>query len=179
MKKKFIKMAFEEESIMSGDELTEKLDGIIEEQKNMQLYKLKNTPVFLWEKKAESEYSLKFYHSYKTDMCDTALTVMVEKGLERSTLKGFFHKPKGIWAVFFGVIGSLFIDFLILSYCLLFVADFNLMNGLMISALATMVRIYVCVSLLELDRDRMKKIKEYVLPLIREKAKKENENEGN
>ena len=176
MKKKFIKMAFEGESLMSGDELTEKLDGIIEEQKNMQLYKLKNAPVFLWEKKGEGEYYLKYYHSYKTDMCDTALAVAVEKGLERCSLKGFFCKPKGIWAVFFGVIASLFIDFLILSFCLLFVADFSLINGLMISAMATIVRAYVCISLLELDKDRMKKIKEYVLPLIRNKEK---ENERN
>lgn len=179
MKKKFIKMAFEEESLMSGDELTEKLDNIIEEQKNMQLYKLKNAPVFLWEKKGEKEYYLKYYHSYKTDMCDTALNVTVEKGLERCCLKGFFCKPKGIWAVFFGIIASLFIDFLVLSFCFLFVADFSLTNGLMISAVATIVRAYICIALLELDKDRMKKIKEYVLPLIREKAEKEKENEGN
>lgn len=179
MKKKFIKMAFEEESVMSEGKLTEKLDNIIEEQKKLQLYKLKNAPVFLWEKKGEGEYYLKYYHSYKTDMCDTALSVAVEKGLERCTLKGFFCKPKGIWAVFFGIIASLFIDFLVLSFCLLFVAGFNLTDGLMISAVAVIVRAYICIALLELDKERMKKIKEYILPLIREKAEKEKKNEGN
>ena len=178
MKKKFIKMAFEEESVMSGEELTAKLDGIIEEQKALQLYKLKNAPLFLWEKKGSGEYHLKYYHSYKTDMCDTAFTGIVEKGLERSSLKGFFHKPKGIWATFWGIIATLFIDFLVITYCLLFVADFSLMNGLMISAVATVVRGYICFSLLEIDRDRVKKIKEYILPLLRNREKEKSEREA-
>lgn len=168
LKKKFIKMPVEEESTYSYDELKEKLDGIIESQADMQLYKQKGKPIFLWSKrKNEDEYELKYYHSYKTDMCDNMLVIGIKRGLERSNVTGFVCKPRGIWATFWGIVASPIIDFLILSYCFLFVAGFNLMDGLAVSAAALIVRAYLCFSLLEINRDRANKLKEELLNVIR------------
>ena len=167
LRKKFIKMRVEEESVLPHDKLIQKLDEIIDMQYRRNLLKFKGSPVFLWSKLDEDCYRLKYYHSYKEDMCDTVLTVDIEKGLERSSVHGFIHKPKSIWAVFWGVIASVFIDFLILSYCLLFVGGFDLVNGLIISGCACLVRAYICVALLEINRDRVKELKAELFRVIR------------
>lgn len=184
-KKKFVRTPIEEESPLSYEELTGKLDRIIEKQGELKLHKLEGAPLFLWKKEGESEYSLKYYHSYKKDMCDTMLAIRVEKGLERSGVYGYICKPAGIWGVFWGIIATLFIDFLVLSYCLLFVAGFDLTNGLMISAAAIIVRAYICFSLLEISKDRMSRIKGELLRILHEKEEtdeqdkqKEQESEG-
>lgn len=184
-KKKFVRTPIEEESALSYEELTGKLDKIIEKQGELKLHKLEGAPLFLWKKEGESEYSLKYYHSYKKDMCDTMLAIRAEKGLERSGVYGYICKPAGIWGVFWGIIATLFIDFLVLSYCLLFVAGFDLTNGLMVSAAAIIVRAYICFSLLEISKDRMARIKGELLRILHEKEdkdeqdkQKEQESEG-
>lgn len=174
-KKKFVRTPIEEESPLSYEELTGKLDKIIEKQGELKLHKLEGAPLFLWKKEGESEYSLKYYHSYKKDMCDTMLAIRVEKGLERSGVYGYICKPAGIWGVFWGIIATLFIDFLVLSYCLLFVAGFDLTNGLMISAAAIIVRAYICFSLLEITKDRTAKIKGELLRILQEKEEQEQQ----
>lgn len=166
LRKKFIKTPIEEDSLLTNEALTARLDGIVERQKTMKLYKLKGSPLFLWSKNREDEYSLRYYHSYKTDMCDTMMTIHVTKGMEHCRTEGFIHKPAGIWGTFWGVVASLFIDFIVLSYCLLFVAGFNLYNGLAVSAAAIVVRIFICLSLLEINRDRMKLLKTELLRVI-------------
>jgi len=92
-------------------------------------------------------------------MCDTCVRFYIEKGLERSRVKGFFCKPKSSWAVFWGIIGSLFIDFLIISYCLLFTANFDLGNAMMISFAAMVVRGYICLSILRFNSRRLEEVK--------------------
>ena len=174
-KKKFVRTPIEEESLLSYEELTGKLNKIIEKQKELKLHKLEGAPLFLWKKEGESEYSMKYYHSYKKDMCDTMLAIRVEKGLERSGVYGYICKPAGIWGVFWGIIATLLLDFLILSYCLLFVAGFDLTNGLMVSAAAIIVRAYICFSLLEITKDRMAKIKGELLRILREKEDEQKE----
>jgi len=159
--KKFIRIPYEEESRFSYDELNSRLENIIAEQKELALYKLEGSPLYLLEKdeKEPDQYTLKYHHSYKKDMCDTTIRFYIEKGLERSRVKGFFCKPAGIWAVFWGVIGSVFIDFLIITYCLLFTANFDLGNALMISFAAMVVRGYVCLSVLQFNRRRLEEVK--------------------
>ena len=167
-KKKYIKMRIEEEAAMSRDALAAKLDGIIDTQYRKNLKKLKGSPMYLWSRAGEDCYKLKYYHSYREDMCDTMMTLEVEKGMERCSLHGFIHKPPAIWAVFIGIIASVFIDFLIITYSLLFVSGFDLMNGLMISACVCIVRAVVCVWLLELDRSRIKALREELYRVIRD-----------
>lgn len=174
-KKKFVRTPVEEESLLSYEELTGKLNKIIEKQKELKLHKLEGAPLFLWKKEGESEYSMKYYHSYKKDMCDTMLAIRVEKGLERSGVYGYICKPAGIWGVFWGIIATLLLDFLILSYCLLFVAGFDLTNGLMVSAAAIIVRAYICFSLLEISKDRRSKIKGELLRILHEKEEKDEQ----
>ena len=176
-KKKFVRTPIEEESLLSYEELTGKLNKIIEKQKELKLHKLEGAPLFLWKKEGESEYSMKYYHSYKKDMCDTMLAIRVEKGLERSGVYGYICKPAGIWGVFWGIIATLLLDFLILSYCLLFVAGFDLTNGLMVSAAAIIVRAYICFSLLEITKDRTAKIKGELLRILHEKEEKDEQEE--
>ncbi len=168
LKRKFIKMRVEEESTLSREELAAKLDGIIETQYRRNLNKLKGSPLCLWQHAGEDCYKLKYYHSYREDMCDTMMTIDVEKGMERCSVHGMIHKPAGIWACFWGVIGSVFIDFMVLSWLLLFTADFDLGGGLMVSGAVCLVRVYICFALLELDRSKVKLLREELYRVIRE-----------
>ena len=169
LKRKFIKMRVEEESTLSRDELTAKLDGIIDTQYRRNLNKLKGSPLCLWQRAGEDCYRLKYYHSYREDMCDTMMTIDIEKGMERCSVHGFIHKPGGIWACFWGVIASVFIDFLIISWLVLFGQNFSLSGGLMVSGAVCLVRVYICAALLELNRERVKTLRAELYRVIRDK----------
>ncbi len=173
LKKKFIKMRVEEESVLSAEELEQKLETIIDTQYRKNLNKLRGASVCLWSHAGEDQYKLKYYHSYRDDMCDTMMTIGIEKGMERSSVHGFIHKPAGIWACFWGVIASLLIDFIVISYCILFVANFDLINGLMFSAAVSVVRAFVCVSLIEIKRDKVKILRTELLSVLRDKPPQE------
>lgn len=168
-KRKFIKMRVEEESTLSRDELTAKLDTLIDAQFRRNLNKLKGSPLLLWQHAGEDCYKLKYYHSYREDMCDTMMTVDIEKGMERCSVHGFIHKPPAIWACFWGVIASVFIDFLILSWLVLFGENFDLSHGLMISGAVCLVRVYICTALIELDREKVRILREELYRVIRDK----------
>ncbi|MCR4779690.1 MAG: hypothetical protein K5876_01200 [Ruminiclostridium sp.] len=165
-RKKFIKMRVEEEAVMSRDALVSRLDALIDTQYRRNLNKLKGSPLCLWSRAGDDRYRLRYYHSYREDMCDTMMTLDIEKGMERCSLHGFIHKPPAIWAVFIGVIASLFIDFLIISYSLLFVQGFDLWNGLAVSACVSVVRVFICLYLLELDRSKVKILREELYRVI-------------
>jgi hypothetical protein len=171
IKRKFIKMRVEEESVMSREALDKKLDGIIDAQYRKNLRKLKGSPLCLWQHAGEGRYKLRYYHSYREDMCDTMMTVDVEKGMERCSVHGFVHKPPAIWACFWGVIASVFIDFLVISWLLLFSENFDLINGLMVSGAVCLVRIYICVALLELNREKVRILREELYRVIRDKPR--------
>lgn len=190
-KKKFIKMRVEEESALSRDELVQKLDGIIDAQYRRNLNKLRGSELFLWSKAAEDCYRLKFYHSYREDMCDTMMTIDIEKGMERCSIHGFIHKPAAIWACFWGVIASVLIDFIVISWLLLFSENFSLEGGLMISGAICLVRVYICMALLELNREKVRLIRGELYSVIRQRpgdnsaaedtdggAEEDDENEG-
>lgn len=182
--KKFIRIPYEENSNFSEKELKERFDDIIREQGELALYKLKGSPVFLLEKeKDEGQYCLKYYHSYKTDMCDTCLRFYIEKGLKKCSVKGFACKPIGSWAVFWGVIATLFIDFLIITYCFLFTANFDLTNALMISFCAIIVRAYICLSVLRFNSRRLEEIELKMMEILgvqpEENTERNEENERN
>lgn len=168
-KKKFVKMPVEEECEMSRDELVSKLDGIIDTQYRRNLSKLRGSELCLWSKAAEDCYRLKFYHSYREDMCDTMMTIDIEKGMERCSIHGFIHKPAAIWACFWGVIASVLIDFLVISWLLLFGENFHLDGALMVSGAVCLVRVYICMALLELNRDKVRLIREELYSVIRDR----------
>jgi hypothetical protein len=170
LKRKFIKMRVEEESVMSRDELNRKLDGIIEAQYRKNLKKLKGSPLCLWQHAGDNCYKLRYYHSYREDMCDTMMTIDVEKGMERCSIHGFVHKPPAIWACFWGVIASVVIDFLIISWCLLFAENFDLINALMISGAVCLVRAYICVALIELNREKVRILREELYRVIHDRS---------
>ena len=169
LKRKFIKMRVEEECSMSRDELNASLDALIESQYRKNLSKLKGSPLCLWQHAGEDCYKLRYYHSYREDMCDTMMTIDVEKGMERCSVHGFIHKPPAIWACFWGVIASVFIDFLIISWLVLFGENFSLSGALMVSGAVCLVRIYICMALIELNRERVRKLREELYRVIRDK----------
>ncbi len=169
LKKKFIKMPVEEESSMSLDALNKKLDGIIDMQFRRNLKKLKGSPLCLWQHAGNDRYKLRYYHSYGEDMCDTMMTVDCEKGMEHCTVYGMIHKPPAIWACFWGVIASVLIDFLVISWCILFAENFDLVNALMISGGICIVRVFVCLSLIEISREKAKILRNELLSVIRDK----------
>ncbi|MBP3856494.1 MAG: hypothetical protein IK990_12880 [Ruminiclostridium sp.] len=169
LKRKFIKMRVEEECSMSRDELNASLDALIESQYRKNLNKLKGSPLCLWQHAGEDCYKLRYYHSYREDMCDTMMTIDVEKGMERCSVHGFIHKPPAIWACFWGVIASVFIDFLIISWLVLFGENFSLSGALMVSGAVCLVRIYICMALIELNRERVRKLREELYRVIRDK----------
>ncbi len=179
--KKFIRIPYEEESTLTSAQLTEKLNAVMEEQKKLTLYKLKGTPLFLLEKeKEEDTYALDYHHAYKKDMCDTCLRFYIEKGLEKCRVKGFICKPVGLWALFWSVIATVLIDFLVITYCILFTADFNLLQALMISLCAMGVRAYICMSLVQFNRQRLDDIKNKMCEILEiEKEEEETEDERN
>ena len=160
-------MRVEEECAMSRDELVEKLDGIIDTQYRRNLSKLRGNELCLWSKASEDSYRLRFYHSYREDMCDTMMTIDIEKGMERCSIHGFIHKPAAIWACFWGVIASVLIDFIVLSWMLLFSENFSLEGGLMVSGAICLVRVYICMALLELNREKVRLIREELYSVIR------------
>lgn len=182
--KKFMRIPYEQDSTYSYEQLESNLNELIKEQGELALYKLKGSPLFLIEKeKEEGQYCLKYHHSYKKDMCDTCVRFYIEKGLEKCTAKGFICKPAGSWAVFWGVIATLFIDFLIITYCLLFTAGFDMSKALMISGVATIVRAYICMSVMQFNRRRLEEIKLKMMEILgvepEEETERNEENERN
>lgn len=169
LKRKFIKMRVEEESTLSRDELYAKLDGIIESQYRRNLNKLKGSPLCLWQRAGDDCCKLKYYHSWREDMCDLMMTLYVEKGMERCSVHGFIHKPAGIWACFWGVIASVLIDFMIITWMILFAESFDLGGALMISGAVCLVRVYICAALMELDREKVRILREELYRVIRDK----------
>ena len=182
--KNFMRIPYEQDSSLSDKELTARIVGILKEQSELALYKLKGSPLYLLEKeKEEGQYCLKYHHSYKKDMCDTCVRFYIEKGLEKCTAKGFICKPAGSWAVFWGVIATLFIDFLIITYCILFTADFDIGKALLISLLADAVRAYICMSIMQFNRRRLEEIKLKMSEILgaptEENTERNEENERN
>ena len=172
-KRKFIKMRVEEESVLSRDALTDKLDKLIETQYRRNLNKLKGAALCLWQRAGNDCYRLRYYHSYRDDMCDTMMTIDVEKGMERCSIHGFIHKPKSIWVIFWAVIASVLIDFMVISWLVLFGENFSverdMLNALMISGAVCLVRAYICTALLELDRAKVRALREELLRVIHDK----------
>lgn len=102
--KRILKIPVEFETALTEEELKSRIEEKIKEQQEENLCTQKGRELFLWEKR-DGTFSLKYCHSFKSDMCDTAFYGKTEKGLKGCRLEGFIKKPPCIWAVFWTIIG--------------------------------------------------------------------------
>lgn len=101
--KKIAKVPVTFESRLSAEEFDQKVkDAIAERESELEENPAdeKGRELFIWEHPNDNEYELKFYHSFKSDMCDTAFKGILHKGLTGCQLDGQIKKPAGIWAIF-------------------------------------------------------------------------------
>ena len=95
--KKIAKIPVTFESRLSSEEFAQKVKDVVAEQDENVTYAEKGRQIFYWESLGDDKYSLKFYHSYKSDMCDTAFYGQVNKGLSGCQLDGHIKKPGGVF----------------------------------------------------------------------------------
>lgn len=158
--KKIARIPAEFQCPLSENELKEKIMKAIEEQQLEENHPEKGRQYFFWEESKE-EYRLRFYHSYRNDMCDTAFHGIISKGLEGCCLEGFFKKPGGVWGVFWTIIGAAFAIALAFFLSLFLSQEPEL--GMIPIFLAVLVPVaFIEVNLLMFDKKRIKAINEYL-----------------
>lgn len=159
--KKIVKVPVAYDSELSKEELEKKLKNTIEEQALPENLPEKSRQYFYWHRN-EDIYELKFYHSFRSDMCDTAFTGRIEKGLSGSRLEGEIKKPAGVWAVFWSIIGAVLLITAVFLISVLLSAEPEL--GLIpIFMFVVFVPVaFVEVSLLMFDEKRLRTINEYL-----------------
>lgn len=161
--KRFLKIPVEFETSFTEEELKGQIDDLIKEQQGSDLYSQKGREMFLWEKN-ENSVSLKFYHSFKSDMCDTAFYGEIKKGLRGSRLEGFIKKPPCIWGVFWVIIGVLLLIMAAFFVASLF-ADDPQPVLIPIFGLITVGVAFVEVNLLMFDKKRLQTLNDYLREL--------------
>lgn len=161
--KRFLKIPVEFESSFTEEELKSKIEDIIKEQQDVSLYSQKGRELFIWEKN-ENAVSLKYYHSFKSDMCDTAFYGEIKKGLRGSRLEGFIRKPPSIWGVFWVIIGVLLLIMAAFFVASLF-ADDPQPVLIPIFGLVSVGVAFVEVNLLMFDKNRLGTINDYLREL--------------
>lgn len=158
--KRFLKIPVEFETALTEEQLLEKVSEKIKEQQEENLYSQKGRELYLWERDNDS-LSLKYYHSFKNDMCDTAFKGKTEKGLRGCRLEGFIKKPSGIWAVFWVIIGITLTIIGAFFTASLFADDPQLflipVFGLVVLGVA-----FVEINLLMFDKKRLRAINDYL-----------------
>ena len=162
--KKIAKIPVTFESKLSAEEFAQKVkDTIAERESELEENSSdeKGQEIFIWEELSPDEYGLKLYHSYKSDMCDTAFKGTVQKGLTGCQLDGQIKKPAGIWAIFWVIIGAALLLALVFSIALLFSEAAEI--GLIPVFLLVFVPVaFIEVNLLMFDKKRLKKINDYL-----------------
>lgn len=161
--KRFLKIPVEFESSFTEEELKSKIEDIIKEQQDVSLYSQKGRELFIWEKN-ENAVSLKYYHSFKSDMCDTAFYGEIKKGLRGSRLEGFIRKPPCIWGVFWVIIGVLLLIMAAFFVASLF-ADDPQPVLIPIFGLVSVGVAFVEVNLLMFDKNRLRAVNDYLREL--------------
>lgn len=158
--KKIARIAAEFESPLSENDLKKKIAKTIEDQNLDENRPEKSRQYFFWEDN-KGEYRLRFYHSYKNDMCDTAFHGIISKGLNGCRLEGFFKKPAGVWGVFWTIIGVA--STIALAFFLSVFLSEEPELGMIPIFLAVLVPVaFIEVNLLMFDRKRIKTINDYL-----------------
>lgn len=163
--KKIARIPVSFESPLSAEEFDQKVKDTIAERESEaeeDASDVKGRELFIWEKTGSDEYALKLYHSYKSDMCDTAFKGGLQKGLTGCQLDGQIKKPGGIWAIFWVIIGAALLIAGAFSIALLFSETPE--TGLIPVFLLVFVPVaFVEVNLLMFDKKRLKKINNYLM----------------
>lgn len=158
--KKIARIAADFESPLSEGELKEKIAKAIEEQESEDNRPEKGRQYFFWEDN-NGEYRLRFYHSFKNDMCDTAFHGIISRGLTGCRLEGFFKKPAGVWGVFWAIIGVACA--IALAFFLSVFLSEKPELGMIPIFLAVLVPVaFIEVNLLMFDKKRIKSINGYL-----------------
>lgn len=159
--KKIVKVPVAYETELSKEELEEKLKGRIEEQALPENLPEKSRQYFYW-RSNEDFYELKFYHSFRSDMCDTAFVGKIEKGLSGSRLDGEIKKPAGVWAVFWSIIGAALLISVVFFLSLLLSEEPELGMIPIFMLVVFVPAAFVEVNLLMFDTKRLKTINKYL-----------------
>lgn len=155
---------------MSEEALKKKIDAAITEQALPENLPEKSRQYFYWQKRGE-KVELKFYHSFRSDMCDTSFVGKIEKGLSNCRLEGKIVKPAGVWAVFWIIIGVAIIISAAFFISMMLSAEPEL-GMIPIFLLVVFVPVtFVEINLLMFDKKRLKTINSY----LREFTEAENE----
>ena len=157
--KRAIKVPVTFESRLSTKELEQKID----EEENSDVWResnLKGRQIYLWRR--EGDYvEVKYFHSYRSDMCDTMFQGTLNKGLQGSQLDGFIKKPATVWAIFWAII----VISLIITAALLFAVGFSEepeLGLLLIFPLILLVVAFIEANLLRFERKRLANINKYL-----------------
>ena len=157
--KRAIRIPVTFESGLSTEELTRKID----EEVSSDIWResnLKGRQIYLWRREGDS-VELKYYHSYRSDMCDTMFQGVLNKGLQGSQLDGAIKKPATVWAIFWVIIGIA----LIVTAALLFAVGFSEeheLGLLLIFPLILLVVAFIEANMLRFDKNRLSNINKYL-----------------
>lgn len=156
--KRSVKVPVTYDSEMTVEELIAKMDeanGEIDLTSN-----LKGREIYLWRHEGENT-ELRFYHSYRSDMCDTMFSGTLRKGLKGSQLDGFIKKPAGIWGVFWTIIGLALLLTLGLAVTIL-LSDTIDAQFVLLAPVILIVAAFIGASLLRFDKGRLADINSYL-----------------
>lgn len=159
--KKIVKVPVAYDTELSKEELEEKLKNTIEEQALPENLPEKSRQYFYW-RSQEDVYELKFYHSFRSDMCDTAFVGQIEKGLSGSRLEGEIKKPAGVWAVFWSIIGVALLISIVFFLSVLLSAEPEVGMIPLFMLVVFVPAAFVEVSLLMFDSKRLRIINKYL-----------------
>ena len=157
--KRAIKIPVTIESGLSTEELTQKIDREV----SSDIWResdLKGRQIYLWQRQGEN-VELKYYHSYRSDMCDTMFQGTLNKGLQGSQLDGFIKKPATVWAIFWVIIGIA----LAVTAALLFAVGFSEepeLGLLLVFPLILLVVAFIEANLLRFEKNRLANINKYL-----------------
>lgn len=159
--KKIARVPVAYDTKLSKDELEARLNEKISEQALPENLPERSRQYFYWSRR-ENTYELKFYHSFRSDMCDTAFVGQIEKGLSGSRLEGIIKKPAGVWAVFWSIIGVAAVISIVFFLALMLSTEPE--PGLIpIFMLVVYVPVaFVEVNLLMFDKKRLKAVNKYL-----------------
>lgn len=172
----FIRQPFDVESSFTFDEISQRVDDEISEQRST-LYKKKGQPMFVFSRDKD-KISMNYYQAYKNDMCDTMYQGELKKGLEGCQLIGGVKKPRTIWVICVAIACSLIIDLLVISLLIVIYENFNILDYLLQWFLIIAVRAVFIVQLLRFDRRSVKLVKDKITEFMQAERNKEK-NEGN
>lgn len=157
---KIAKIPAQFECPFSQKELEDKIHNAIEEQEKEENLPERSRQYFFWEE-YKGEYRLRFFHSYKSDICDTAFYGVINKGLENCRLEGFYKKPAAVWGIFWSIVGVA--SAIALAFFISMMLSESPELTMIPLFLAVLIPVaFILVNLLMFDKKRLKTINDYL-----------------